>query len=98
MFSKLFFDQKKAIGEISDNVRKNRLKKTTIFTKRNGFFEGYIVFLLFFDKKRTKVRFQTKLKEKPRAKTRQLLEKVTVYLQNTSCFDRVIFLTKKGQT
>ena len=66
-------------------------KKTTIFTKRNSFFAGYIVFLLFCDKKRAKVRFQTKFQEKPSAKTRKLLQNVTVYLQSASCFYSCFF-------
>ena len=70
-------------------------KKTTIFTKRKGFFGGYIVFLLFFDKNRAKVRFQSEFQEKPPAKTRQFLQNVTVYLQSTSCF--YSFLQKKGK-
>ena len=40
-----FLTKKKAKGEISDIIsEKTVCKKTTIFTKRNGFFAGYIVF------------------------------------------------------
>ena len=70
----MFFEKKKVKGEISDrNSEKNACKKTTIFTKRNGFFEGYIVFFkLFFDQKKgQKVRFQTERQKKPSAKKRQ---------------------------
>ena len=54
-FYNCFLTKKKAKGEISDIIsEKTVCKKTTIFTKRNGFFEGYIVFYVFFYQKKGK--------------------------------------------
>ena len=77
----MFFDKKKKVkGEISDRTikKKSPAKKTTIFTKRNGFFEGYIVFFKsFFDQKKgQKVRFQTERQKKTSAKKTTMIIKL----------------------
>ena len=92
-----FLTKKRAKGEISHRIwEKTARKKTTFFTKRNGFFAGvhHVFLIVFWQKKGQKVRFQREFQKKPPAKKRQFSQNVTVFLQGTSCFFSY-FLTKK---
>ena len=96
-FFRYFLTKKRAKGEISCSISEvTARKKTTIFTKRNGFFEGYIVFLcVFLPKKGQKVRWQ-KFQEKAHGKKWQLSQNETDFIQGTSsCFS--CFWPKKGE-
>ena len=60
--------------------QKKNYKNTTFFTKRNGFFAGEHVFLIFFwQKKGQRVRFQREFQKKPPEKKRQFSQNVTVF-------------------
>ena len=80
-FFSYFLTKKRGKGEISDrNSGKTTRKKTENFRKRNGFYEGDIVFYVFLTKKREKSEFSDRLSDQTISKKKQFSQNVTVFL------------------
>ena len=83
-FFSYFLTKKRGKGEISDrNSGKTTRKKTENFRKRNGFYEGDIVFYVFLTKKRAKSEM-TEYQEKEQWK------KMTIFTKRNGFYPRYI--------